>query len=76
MELTQAGERDNPIVAQIITLDQAAEVFGVCKRTVEHMIDRGELPVIEIGLRGRRVWLDDVIDYLKRRTKRETPATA
>ena len=72
MELVTAGERENPITAQIVTYKQAAEVLGVCQRTLEHIIERGELPYIEIGQRGRRVWLDDVLDYLKRQTKRRT----
>jgi excisionase family DNA binding protein len=71
MELHQAGDRENPVTAQIVTYKQAAEVLGICQRTLEHMIDRGELPYIEVGQRGRRVWLDDVLAYLKRQTKRK-----
>lgn len=74
MELVEAGAREAPVVTQIITYKQAAEVLGISDRTFVKLIDRGDIPVIEIGARGRRVWLSDVVEYLERQTKRRTKA--
>ncbi|MFZ0633876.1 MAG: excisionase family DNA-binding protein [Acidobacteriaceae bacterium] len=73
VELVTAGERENPICAQIVTFAQAAEVLTISQRSFEKIVERGEIPTITIGTRSRRVWLDDVIAYLKRNTAQSTP---
>jgi excisionase family DNA binding protein len=43
-----------------MTPDEAAERLGVNRRYVKFLADRGELPVIRLGLRTPRFRLSDV----------------
>jgi hypothetical protein len=48
------------------TLDEAAAPFGISPAHLEHAISEGALPVYNLpGVRGRRVRLFEVIEYLK-----------
>lgn len=48
-----------------LTLSEAAEIAAVSVRTIQRMIERGELPAYRIGERGIRVRANDIIDLLK-----------
>lgn len=44
----------------LLTYDQAAEVLGVSPRTVRRMVDRGQLPVVNLSARCHRIDPDDI----------------
>ena len=45
---------------EYLTLSQAAEIAAVSVRTIQRMIERGELPSYRISERGIRVRIDDI----------------
>ena len=51
-----------------------ATLFGVSKRTIEHLITRGELRSLRIG-RLRRIRAGDVDEYLARRVEVEVDSS-
>jgi excisionase family DNA binding protein len=66
-----AGGRESeaPIIANVITLQQAAEIIGVSLPTFERMIERDRIPVTTLGPRIRRIWLADLMAYLESKTE-------
>lgn len=53
-------QRDFP---EILTLDQAAEYLQVVPRTIQRLIERGELKASKVG-RIWRIRKQDIQDYL------------
>ena len=53
-----------------VSTEEAAEMLGVCSRTVRNLTRRGELPVIRIAgcVRYSR---QDLIDFVRQRSTRE-----
>lgn len=51
--------------ATLLTVAQTAEMLAVSVRTVNRMIERGELPAYRIGERSTRVKATDVARLLK-----------
>lgn len=49
---------------KLLTIKEVAEVLNVNPRTVNRMIDRGELPAVKVGNRWR-IKPEDVKDFLK-----------
>jgi excisionase family DNA binding protein len=50
---------------RLLTVEELAEVLGVCRRTVEAMVARGRLPVLRLSRRALRFDLGDVMRALK-----------
>jgi excisionase family DNA binding protein len=58
----------------VLTYDEAAEITGVARRTIERLISVGEGPVfIEISPRRRGILESDLIGWLHKR-RRAAPA--
>ena len=57
-----------------VSTEEAADLLGVCPRTVSNLAKRGELPVIRIAgcVRYSR---EDLIEFIRQRSKRETDCT-
>jgi excisionase family DNA binding protein len=56
---------------EYLTVDQAAKLVQVNKRTVLAWIGSGELPVIVIGKRGYRIAKTDLHNFLEARKRRK-----
>jgi excisionase family DNA binding protein len=50
----------------LMTFEEAADYLGVKKRTVEHLVDDGELPVTYVRQRNLRVHIDDLRLYVEK----------
>lgn len=59
----RASQQQN-IDPKAVKIPQAAALMGVCKRTVEYLIERGELPSVGIG-RARRILVADIDAFLE-----------
>ncbi|HEX75487.1 MAG TPA: helix-turn-helix domain-containing protein [Dehalococcoidia bacterium] len=55
-------ERDD----ELLTVDQAARLLTISKPTVWRMIRAGELPVVKIAKRSRRIKRSDILAYISR----------
>lgn len=49
----------------LLTYDEAARLLRVCKRTVERLVGRGELPVVRVG-RMPRISRAALMQWLER----------
>jgi len=54
-----------------VSTEEAADLLGVCPRTVRNLTKRGELPVIRIA-GCVRYCRQDLIDFVRQRSTRET----
>ena len=57
---------ENPDEKLLWTMDQVADQFGVCTKTISRLIDNGELPVVRIG-RNIRIRRQAVHHFLEQR---------
>jgi excisionase family DNA binding protein len=57
---------ENPDEKLLWTMDQVADQFGVCTKTVSRLITNGELPIVRIG-RNIRITSKAVHHFLERR---------
>ena len=48
---------------KLITKKQAADIFGVCVRTVERMKEQGLIQIHQISKRRVGLWLSEVLAY-------------
>lgn len=55
-------ERDD----ELLTVDEAARLLTISKPTVWRMIRAGELPVVKIAKRSRRIKRSDIEAYISR----------
>jgi excisionase family DNA binding protein len=63
MTLTSLNDQSPPSFGHFMTLEAAASLLGVCKRSIEREIQRGAFPPpAKIG-RARRVSMQDVETY-------------
>lgn len=51
----EAGKERPAASPRLLTFDQAGEVLGVSRRTIDRLVERGELPAISVGERSRRI---------------------
>lgn len=49
---------------ELMTLDKVAEILQVSKQKVAALIKEGQLKVVKIGPRSRRITRDDLNDYI------------
>lgn len=59
-----APKSENP-EALLLTYEEAARLLRVCKRTVERLVGRGELPVVRVG-RMPRISRAALMQWLER----------
>ena len=57
---------ENPDEKLLWTMDQVADQFGVCTKTISRLIDNDELPVVRIG-RSIRIRIQAVHHFLEQR---------
>lgn len=69
--LTQKPENPETL---LLTYEEAARLLRVCKRTVERLVGRGELPVVRVG-RMPRISRAALMQWLERGSAGATPAT-
>jgi excisionase family DNA binding protein len=54
---------------------EAARVLGVSRRTVERLVAAGDLAVVDVGERSKRIHRDELEDFARRRSGRaDTPS--
>lgn len=69
-----APKTENPETL-LLTYDEAARLLRVCKRTVERLVGRGELPVLRVG-RMPRISRAALMQWLERGSAVEAPGTS
>lgn len=52
---------------ELIAPAAVAELLGVCRQTVYHLVATGELQAIQINRRAMRVFRESLRDYLRRK---------
>ena len=66
-------ERKNNIECRLYDLDSAASYLGRAKSGVRHLIYSGELPVVQMGERGRQyIDIRDLEDFISEHKRRFT----
>ena len=50
---------------ELLTIEKVSEILHISKQKVNALIKSGELPVIAIGPRSRRIAVADLENYLK-----------
>lgn len=63
--ITPVTPVEEPKGKLVVSIDEAAEMLGICKRTVERERDRGTLRCLRIG-RHWKVRVAEVHAYLRR----------
>jgi excisionase family DNA binding protein len=56
----------------LLTYDEAAPLLRVCKRTIERMVGRGELPIVRVG-RMPRISRAALTEFVERASTATTP---
>ena len=59
---------ENPDEKLLWTMDQVADQFGVCTKTVSRLITNGELPIVRIG-RNIRIEVQAVHHFVEQRRR-------
>ena len=54
---------------ELLTIEKVSEILHISKQKVNALIKSGELPVIAIGPRSRRISADDLNEYNKKSKK-------
>jgi excisionase family DNA binding protein len=54
----------------LLSLPEVRRILGVSRATLQRMIRRGDLPVIEVGPQGRRIAPDDLRAFIAARRRR------
>jgi len=50
-----------------ITLKYAAEVLDISYRTIQHYVEEGRIPIVNLGHRTKRIYYKDLEDYASNR---------
>lgn len=66
MSLTSTDESSAEQEERLITLAETAKRLGICKRSVQRLIARGELPAPVKSVRKPMLFLSDLTGYLER----------
>jgi excisionase family DNA binding protein len=55
-------KQQEPVIAWLITVKQAAEILKVTTRTIHAHLATGALPSVKVG-GARRIWMDDLLKF-------------
>lgn len=66
----EAGSEITPeMLPWTISLRKSAEVLGIAYRTMQHYIEEGRIPVVNLGHRTKRIYYKDLETFVKNRRK-------
>jgi excisionase family DNA binding protein len=62
---------DKPMQEKMYTVQEVAQQLRVSERTVRNWVERGELRVFRIGVRGYRIPETDLLAFIEKRKQKE-----
>ena len=64
MSFRTAAPYDLPIMAQLLSYDEAGDELAVSARTVKRLVAAGELPVVQVGPKSPRIDASDLDAFI------------